>query len=412
MTFLYSLPYINRLPDIAPKNPSPTIMSPPTSTSLTQSRRLLFHTPLFTQHSAPPPPWVAGVHPASNSAGRSVDSNAVMILAVLLCALVFALGLNSIVRRVLRWSSQMTVEPMVNPMLRLAQARYRRRALQRLPALVYSPGLKFIGSSSECAICLSEFAPGEQLRVLPKCNHGFHLKCIDQWLMARSSCPTCRCRCLFGASEKASGCAAVASEPAGPQPAQAVIIPLEPEDKENGNKEDMELVGVCITDNLKEFHINENLYDIGCPPRPVTSPRREDLVNVPIQVSNQFANSSSHTGNDNSSQFDALVHRVFPPLANLDLKGKTLIVTNVEENPRNDSKGRNGKPKLVRPDFFKNLLMVDSLMSTKKRRPRKDELKKNLDAFLNATHSSLSSEPREEALVGWLCLVLWKGRKT
>lgn len=45
---------------------------------------------------------------------------------------------------------------------------------------------------SECVICLSEFIKGDRLRILPSCNHGFHVKCIDKWLKSHSSCPTCR----------------------------------------------------------------------------------------------------------------------------------------------------------------------------------------------------------------------------
>jgi hypothetical protein len=43
-----------------------------------------------------------------------------------------------------------------------------------------------------CAICMSEFAPGDTLRVLP-CLHRFHKGCVDQWLCeARAACPICR----------------------------------------------------------------------------------------------------------------------------------------------------------------------------------------------------------------------------
>ncbi|KAL5054534.1 hypothetical protein RYX36_035216 [Vicia faba] len=45
---------------------------------------------------------------------------------------------------------------------------------------------------SDCSVCLSEFEEDENLRLLPKCNHAFHLPCIDTWLGSHTSCPMCR----------------------------------------------------------------------------------------------------------------------------------------------------------------------------------------------------------------------------
>ncbi|CAK9224769.1 unnamed protein product [Sphagnum troendelagicum] len=46
--------------------------------------------------------------------------------------------------------------------------------------------------SLDCAVCLNEFDQDEHLRLLPGCNHAFHLDCIDVWLQSHSTCPLCR----------------------------------------------------------------------------------------------------------------------------------------------------------------------------------------------------------------------------
>ncbi|XP_010462288.1 PREDICTED: RING-H2 finger protein ATL60-like [Camelina sativa] len=44
----------------------------------------------------------------------------------------------------------------------------------------------------ECAVCLSDLVDGDKARVLPRCNHGFHVDCIDMWFQSHSTCPLCR----------------------------------------------------------------------------------------------------------------------------------------------------------------------------------------------------------------------------
>lgn len=43
-----------------------------------------------------------------------------------------------------------------------------------------------------CCVCLNEAEDGERLRRLPRCNHCFHVECIDAWFQYRSTCPLCR----------------------------------------------------------------------------------------------------------------------------------------------------------------------------------------------------------------------------
>ncbi|KAJ3694222.1 hypothetical protein LUZ60_009702 [Juncus effusus] len=46
--------------------------------------------------------------------------------------------------------------------------------------------------SVECSICLSVLEEGENVRLIPNCNHLFHQECIDVWLSTNASCPVCR----------------------------------------------------------------------------------------------------------------------------------------------------------------------------------------------------------------------------
>ncbi|CAL9110268.1 unnamed protein product [Musa acuminata var. zebrina] len=144
-----------------------------------------------------------------NSRGRSsYDADVIMILAVVLCALIGVVVASFVVRCVLRvarwaWLEPHAARPCLADLL-VAAAAARVKGEQAATAgsglIVYSG--EPVGGS-ECAICLSEFAPGERVRVLPGCNHGFHVHCIDRWLASRLSCPTCR-RSLFGKCSAAS----------------------------------------------------------------------------------------------------------------------------------------------------------------------------------------------------------------
>lgn len=44
----------------------------------------------------------------------------------------------------------------------------------------------------DCVVCLCKIHEGEECSVLPKCNHRFHVDCIDAWLEHHSTCPLCR----------------------------------------------------------------------------------------------------------------------------------------------------------------------------------------------------------------------------
>ncbi|CAN1349229.1 RING-H2 finger protein ATL78 [Linum perenne] len=176
---------------------------------ITTARRLLLD-------SSPSP--VAAVEP-----DNKFDANVVMVLSVLLCALICSLGLNSIVRCALRISQlvpaagdQLSSGSNTTATTRRANTGIKKKALKTFPVVIFSDGMNL---DAECVICLSEFAAGDRVKILPRCNHGFHVKCIDKWLGSHSSCPTCRhclldtCRKIVGVPVPVAAVVAVVSSP-------------------------------------------------------------------------------------------------------------------------------------------------------------------------------------------------------
>lgn len=109
------------------------------------------------------------------------DTNMMIILVALMSALIVALGLNYIVRSILRCSSGGT-----------AAKGLKKATLQKIPVATYGAAPAAVVQASECPICLGEFEDGDRVRVLPRCGHVFHVGCIDKWLSGHSSCPNCR----------------------------------------------------------------------------------------------------------------------------------------------------------------------------------------------------------------------------
>ncbi|XP_058731017.1 RING-H2 finger protein ATL78-like [Vicia villosa] len=164
------------------------------------TRRLLFQGPIDNQP--------LNNHNSTDSyfGVREFDSNVVMVLAVLLCAFICSLVLNSIIRCALRFSNvainnSSSSSSSSNPSPQLVNKGIKKKALKTFPTVSYSTELKLPSLDTECVICLSEFAMGEKVRILPKCNHGFHVRCIDKWLKEHSSCPKCR-QCLLQTCRK------------------------------------------------------------------------------------------------------------------------------------------------------------------------------------------------------------------
>uniref|UniRef100_A0ACD5Z1S8 Uncharacterized protein n=1 Tax=Avena sativa TaxID=4498 RepID=A0ACD5Z1S8_AVESA len=141
-----------------------------------------------------PTPGDAAWGPYSSS--RAFFSNVATIVIILACVSLLAFSLHATARFLLRVLARR------RPARAQAQAQAQppRKPLSDAAAADCSlesgagAGVQLAGgwADAECPICLSELADGERVRVLPACGHGFHGACVDGWLAARASCPTCR----------------------------------------------------------------------------------------------------------------------------------------------------------------------------------------------------------------------------
>ncbi|KAG0484511.1 hypothetical protein HPP92_008590 [Vanilla planifolia] len=136
-----------------------------------------------------------------------VDSDVVVILAALLCALICVVGLALVARCAwLRRSFSAARGDHPNPR---QMKGLKKKALRSLPKTSFDEKEAARGVLAECPICLTEFVQGDEIRILPHCGHGFHVNCVDTWLGSHSSCPSCRQILAVAAPSRCQCCGAI-----------------------------------------------------------------------------------------------------------------------------------------------------------------------------------------------------------
>ncbi|XP_062078572.1 RING-H2 finger protein ATL56 [Humulus lupulus] len=60
------------------------------------------------------------------------------------------------------------------------------------------------GIEGECVVCLDGFREGQWCRRLVACDHVFHRRCLDTWLVKVPACPICRARVRLDLGDTAS----------------------------------------------------------------------------------------------------------------------------------------------------------------------------------------------------------------
>ncbi|KAB0792420.1 hypothetical protein PPYR_14379 [Photinus pyralis] len=71
----------------------------------------------------------------------------------------------------------------------------RDKFIQKITRFIDQHSVKVMSLCSDCTdkciICMCNYSENEGLRKL-RCNHKFHRKCIDEWLLKSYMCPVCR----------------------------------------------------------------------------------------------------------------------------------------------------------------------------------------------------------------------------
>ncbi|KAI5327557.1 PREDICTED: RING-H2 [Prunus dulcis] len=159
--------------------------------------------PQWCYRIIPPPPVLE--FPEDNSSSPSFSPLVIAIIGILVSAFLLVSYYtiiskycgNSDRRRARREDQEQNEEmedphnPSIHEPWHVVTAGLDEALIKSLTVCKYKKGDGFV-EGTDCSVCLSEFEEDERLRLLPKCNHAFHLPCIDTWLKCHSNCPLCR----------------------------------------------------------------------------------------------------------------------------------------------------------------------------------------------------------------------------
>ena len=153
---------------------------------------------IIIPHSAAP----STTPPTGSSSNNNPHINPSVVVIVVILSVVFILsGFLHLLARCLGRrlpASPPRHSPLVSALhgqlqhlFHLHDAGVEQAFIDTLPVFSYG-SIRGLKDSADCAVCLTEFAEDDRLRLLPKCKHAFHLECIDTWLLSNSTCPLCR----------------------------------------------------------------------------------------------------------------------------------------------------------------------------------------------------------------------------
>ncbi|KAJ4754326.1 hypothetical protein LUZ62_088731 [Rhynchospora pubera] len=147
----------------------------------------------------PPPPLP--LSPYQNLLQNKLSPSILLVIIILAIIFFISALLHLLVRFLLKranhdsdsseLNSVTAMQGQLQQLFHLHDAGVDQSFIDTLPIFQYKTiiGLK---DPFDCAVCLCEFEEDDNLRLLPKCSHAFHVDCIDTWLLTHSTCPLCR----------------------------------------------------------------------------------------------------------------------------------------------------------------------------------------------------------------------------
>ncbi|XP_021902656.1 E3 ubiquitin-protein ligase ATL23 [Carica papaya] len=143
-------------------------------------------------HHTPLPPILSPSPSPSLNCTDSAPGSHTMIVSVFLALFLPCAGMSAVfgVYICLLWYSTSYHSDIRLPEKPVAGAGLSPSELEKLPKVTG----KELVLGTECAVCLDEIEGEQPARLVPGCNHGFHLHCADTWLSNHSVCPVCRAK--------------------------------------------------------------------------------------------------------------------------------------------------------------------------------------------------------------------------
>lgn len=144
------------------------------------------------------------------SDGNIPNNNPTMIVSVILALFLPCAGMSLvfIVYLSLLWCASNDNDNNGDvrlPVKAVAEGGLSASELDKLPKI----SGKELVMGTECAVCLDEVEREQPARLVPGCNHSFHIQCADSWLSKHSVCPVCRAKLdshFFNALDSCNPC--------------------------------------------------------------------------------------------------------------------------------------------------------------------------------------------------------------